>query len=288
MHRRRHTVSAWGNSVQERQDKRLRRNATEHIVPSSFPCPRCFRLQLLWKVPDFRQGQLLDKLDSLCDPPPTKLCGQHQFGSSSFSNKFRVRPLFCVCAHSPTQPLVFVTLLAAHCRLCGGGETIAVSMARCAPAKSGKRSATTSKRLAWKLLCVSTSMSRTKTFVLTRAPASRQTLAPTDSNAQPLRPYTSADAHAARWWPRASSGRHHQQRRIDRGRGRPWRRRSKRRNGCESNLVVGSAQKLTNGVLAGPVPESAMSSSKKRISALRAACFCHPMRGRHGSSPFWL
>ena len=89
--------------------------------------------------------------------------------------------------------------------------------------KSGRPPATTSRRLASRLLCASTSMYRTKTFVLTRAPASRQTLAATDSSAQPLRPNTPADAHAARWWP-------HRQQRKDKARGRP-RRRSKSRNG---------------------------------------------------------
>ena len=58
------------------------------------------------------------------------------------------------------------------------------------------------------------SMSRIARFVLTRPPASRQTRVATFSKTQPRRPKTPAFAHAARWWPRTSRGRPHQQERA--------------------------------------------------------------------------
>ena len=90
----------------------------------------------------------------------------------------------------------------AHWRLAGpfldSGETSVVSMASWAPWNSGNPSATTSMRR----LSASRggrSMSCTRTWVETRAPASRQTRAAALSNGNPRRPRTPACGHAARW-----------------------------------------------------------------------------------------
>ena len=90
-------------------------------------------------------------------------------------------------------------------------------MASCAPRNAVKPSATTSKRLLSMTLNTARSMSRTKTFVVTRAPASLHTCAAATSRGNPLRPNTPASGHAARWWPSGSSWRPHQQVREDRG-----------------------------------------------------------------------
>ena len=111
-----------------------------------------------------------------------------------------------------------------------------MSMANCAPPWRGRPSATTTSRRPSRFSWFARSMSRTKTFVRTRAPASRQTRAATDSNAHPRRPNTPAVAHAARWWPWASRGRPHRQLRTLRGRGKRRRRERRMRKGCESNL----------------------------------------------------
>ena len=48
----------------------------------------------------------------------------------------------------------------------------------------------------------------TRTLVVTLPPASRQTRAAVLSSENPRWPNTPANGHAARWWPRESSGRH--------------------------------------------------------------------------------
>ena len=61
-------------------------------------------------------------------------------------------------------------------------------------------SANTSTRRSSKRLGGTMSMSWILTFVVTLAPASRQTRAAADSTAKPRLPKTPATAHAARWW----------------------------------------------------------------------------------------
>ena len=75
----------------------------------------------------------------------------------------------CVCAQ-PSPFLLDAPLLATP--LLWRGETIVVSMANCAPPWSGRPSATTSSRNPSRFSKFARSMSRTKTFVRTRAPAS--------------------------------------------------------------------------------------------------------------------
>ena len=69
------------------------------------------------------------------------------------------------------------------------------------------------------------SKSRTNRLVETRAPASRHTLTAALSTEKPRLASTPALEHAARWWPRTSSGRPHRQVREDRGKGSHKRRR---------------------------------------------------------------
>ena len=77
------------------------------------------------------------------------------------------------------------------------GETNVVSSAIWAPLPGRPPGATATK-----------SKSRTITFVVIRAPASRQTRAAAFSRANPRRPNTPPCAQAARWWPRTSRRRH--------------------------------------------------------------------------------
>ena len=103
-------------------------------------------------------------------------------------------------------------------------ETRVVSTASWTPPKSGRPSATTSSRLLSLTLGTPRSRSLTNWLVATLAPASRQTLPAALSRANPLLPSTPHLAHAARWWPKASSGRPHRQVRLDRGNGSARRR----------------------------------------------------------------
>ena len=73
------------------------------------------------------------------------------------------------------------------------------------------------------------SMSRTKTFVVTRVPASLHTCAAATSRGKPLRLNTPASEHGARWWPGESSWRPLRQVREDRGKGSLTRLRSRMR-----------------------------------------------------------
>ena len=79
------------------------------------------------------------------------------------------------------------------------------------------------------------SKSRRKTLTDTRAPASRRTRAAAVSNENPREPKTPALGHAARWWPKTSSGRPHRQVREDRGRGSHRRRKSNTRKSWAGN-----------------------------------------------------
>ena len=67
------------------------------------------------------------------------------------------------------------------------------------------------------LLITGKSRSRTKTFVLTFPPNSRQIRAATFSNGNPRRPNTPATGHADRWWPRQPRKRPHRHERTVRG-----------------------------------------------------------------------
>ena len=89
-------------------------------------------------------------------------------------------------------------------RVCGvpsrlKGETNVESSATWAPWKSGKPFATTSNRRASTWCNGNKSKSRTITFVVPWAPASRETRAAALSRTHPRRPNTPACAQAARW-----------------------------------------------------------------------------------------
>ena len=83
------------------------------------------------------------------------------------------------------------------------GDTKVVSTAACAPCQISKPFAKTSMRRP-SVKGTSTFMSRQKTLVATRAPASRHTRAAALSNAAPRVPSTPGVGQAARWSPRAS------------------------------------------------------------------------------------
>ena len=80
-------------------------------------------------------------------------------------------------------------------------------------------------------------------FVVTRAPASRQTCAAAHSRGNPRLPKTPATWHAARWWPKESSWRPHRQVRTVGGRGICRRRRRTTRNKCVSSLGRGKRRR---------------------------------------------
>ena len=90
-------------------------------------------------------------------------------------------------------------------------ESPAALGASWAPWKRGKPSATTSKRRSSNWPPGKRSRSWTLMLVDTLAPASLQMRAAQLSNGNPRRPSTPDVAHAARWWPRESSGWPHRQ-----------------------------------------------------------------------------
>ena len=100
----------------------------------------------------------------------------------------------------------------AHCRL-GAPSALIVQtrVASWAPWKSGKPSATTSRRRSSTRTPGRRSRSWTRMLVDTLAPASRQTHAAQLSRGKPRRPSTPDVEQAARWWPRESSGWPHRQ-----------------------------------------------------------------------------
>ena len=74
------------------------------------------------------------------------------------------------------------------------------------------------------------------TFVVTRAPLSRQIWATALSKANTLLPNTPDLPDAARWWPRTSRRQPHKQVRTDKGKGNRRRRSNNTRNGSASIL----------------------------------------------------
>ena len=119
-------------------------------------------------------------------------------------------------------------------------------------------------------------------------PASRQTRAAALSNANPRRPNTPANGHAARWWPRESSGRPHRQVNEDRGKGCQRRRRNSTLNSWDWKVVSAERGKLVKGRPAiGPCWERRRACSgcasvgqtdraKKTFSTTSEAFCCHP------------
>ena len=132
------------------------------------------------------------------------------------------------------------------------GETRVTSMASWTPFQRGRLFATTSRRRP-SLGGEGRFRSRTKTFVATRAPASRQIRAVAASGGNPRRTNTPDVEHAVRWSPRGSSKRRQRQRNDVGGRGkRSLRRRRTRKRGA-SKVVrsqVGGAVKTA--VAPGP------------------------------------
>ena len=115
------------------------------------------------------------------------------------------------------------------------------------------------------------------------------------SSANPRLPKIPALEQAARWWPRASSGRPHRQLRREKGKGRRRRRRRRTLNSCGSIRVC-----MLNGVVwratpaPGPLSERINASSlsersgkccvTRKFCSMRdeASCF-HPLRCAPGS-----
>ena len=105
------------------------------------------------------------------------------------------------------------------------------------------------------MLSMFKSMSRV--FVVTRAPASRQTLAAAFSSGTPRGRSTPAWAQAEPWSPKGSRMRRHRQRRADRGNARRRRLKSRIRKICGWYVVSGPKGIVVNARLAcGPDWES--------------------------------
>ena len=176
------------------------------------------------------------------------------------------------------------------------GLTKVVSIANCAPWKRGKPSATTSRRRSSNWPPGKRSRSWTLMLVDTLAPASLQMRAAQLSKGNPRRPSTPEVAHAARWWPRESSGWPHRQKADERGSGHQRRRRRRMRKHCGSKRDAGDVGEQWNGIPAmGPCCERASACSvgpnlghttlwKKVPSMVEEAKDCHPMREILGNS----
>ena len=167
------------------------------------------------------------------------------------------------------------------------GDTKVVSMASWTPPHRGSPLAMTSilrSSCRWRL---STFKSMSRVLVVTRAPASRQTLAAAFSSGTPRDRSTPAWAQAERWSPKGSRMRRHRQRRADRGKARRRRLKSRIRKICGWYVVSGPKGIVVNARLAcGPDWESNMAwlagsrwlrSSWRKLSWDDwAACRCHP------------
>ena len=167
----------------------------------------------------------VDHLPPTSQPSTTNLA-RHAMSPASSGYVLSLRLRAC----SNAAPLV-----KAHCLLVVPsrriGETIVVSMANCAPLNRGRPSTTTSKRRLSTCLSGRRSISCTDIHGHSSACLSA-TLAAALSRANPRRPKTPATEQAARWWPRESGGRPHQQMDDDKGRGCQRRLRSNTRNSC--------------------------------------------------------
>ena len=116
-------------------------------------------------------------------------------------------------------------------------------------------------------------MSLTRTFVLTRAPASLQMRAAATSTERPRLPKTPPCAQAARWWPRESSGRPRRQKR------RSWRQKEVETTPQQHLEEVG-VDPCEKKMRARPPPEPpwarkrALTCSPKAGKMLRSLCSC--------------
>ena len=138
-----------------------------------------------------------------------------------------------------------------------------VSTASCAPCHKVNPSATISNRRPSSALWSARSMSRTKAFVVTLAPASRQTCAAAHSSGNPLLPRTPASEHAARWWPRESSWRPHRHVREDKGNESP---RRLRRTTLNNRVDLPSVATQTLARLARDCPPAPLPHLPREVS----------------------
>ena len=93
--------------------------------------------------------------------------------------------------------------------------------------------------------------SMSRVLVVTRVPASRQTLAAAFSSGTPRDRSTPAWAQAERWSPKGSRMRRHRQRRADRGKARRRRLKSRIRKIC-GWYVVSGPKGIVVGILLSP------------------------------------
>ena len=120
------------------------------------------------------------------------------------------------------------------------GETRVVSTANWPPPQSANPLAMTSMRRSSRCWTCGMLRSASRVWVVTRAPASRHTLAAARSSGPPRLRRTPDWAQAARWSPRESKVRQHRQVRANSGRGSRSRRRRrirKRWDGYVKSLV---------------------------------------------------
>ena len=122
--------------------------------------------------------------------------------------ELRVRTFLC------SSSLLQSCTIHGRCSGSRTGNTIAVSMANCAPCHS------MSPACAHQTCCATPGRGREQTRQWTPEPLPRDKLAAAHSSKNPLLPRTPASAHAARWCPRMSSGRPHRQVREHKRKGR--------------------------------------------------------------------
>ena len=219
MDRRDGPLCSCGDAIQQGQSIRTCSSAPEHGTPPAHQRRVSSSFEQFWHATDFRRSQTSQKwaVSSENRPPTspprtTSRALPSAPASSGYRLSFRVR------ARTNDAPFSVAHLgFATPSRV--NGHTRVVSMASCAPRNRGKPSTTTSSLRSSTLLNTGKSRSRTKTFVLTLPPASRQIRAATFSSGNPRRPNTPATGHADRWWPRQSSRRPHRQERTVRGKG---------------------------------------------------------------------
>ena len=171
------------------------------------------------------------------DQRPTFARAHDQSGPSVSTHQLWVSPFF----QAPgTDQRHSVTLSSTRPRnaVSTDGGTPAWCQGRDAPPKRGRPSPTTSNLRPSSAGCgTPRSKSRTMILVVTRAPASRHTLAAAISTVKPRLTSKPTREHAARWWPEESKGRPQRQMGTQGGRGKRRQRSSNKRNRCDSMRV---------------------------------------------------
>ena len=157
----RHVPSGWCWADQQGRGESASCAARQDVAPSPSPSSLRASLQDKWHLPGSGLGESTRKLGSLGGPPATHLSTKdNEACPPALTCKLRVRTFL------PSSSLLQSCTIHGRCSVPSRrtGDTIAVSMASCAPCHSVRPSATTSSLRPSNLLCCARSRSRTNTL----------------------------------------------------------------------------------------------------------------------------